>query len=139
MSSDVVILFGGSSSERLVSVASAQNVSSLLSDAALWFLTRAGAVHVVSRAQLGAHQRPFENEFTPGTPAVFPSIGAALDARGSKALVDDVLAYASHLRRVARELPIIQTTESLVEDDNDRRTTDPFDGKRLDPKTCELR
>lgn len=87
MSSDVVILFGGSSSERLVSVASAQNVSSLLSDAALWFLTRAGAVHLVSRAELAAHQRPFEHEFTPGTPAVFPSIDAALDAPGSNALV----------------------------------------------------
>jgi D-alanine-D-alanine ligase len=87
MASDVVILFGGSSSERLVSVASAQNISSVVSDAALWFLTRTGAVHVVGQAELAAHRRPFENEFTPGAPATFVSIDDALDAPHSKALV----------------------------------------------------
>lgn len=87
MSSDVVILFGGSSSERLVSVASAQNVSGLLPDAACWFLSREGAVHPVTRAELAAHQRPFENEFKPTAAAVFPSIDAALDAPETKRLV----------------------------------------------------
>ncbi|MFO0678138.1 MAG: hypothetical protein U0169_16505 [Polyangiaceae bacterium] len=64
---------------------------------------------------------------------------AACKARDKKAFVEDVLAYASHLRRNARELPVIQSTESLVEDDNDRRTTDPLEGRRFDPVTCELK
>jgi D-alanine-D-alanine ligase len=80
MSSDVIILFGGSSSERLVSVASAQNVSSLLPDAQRWFLTRAHAVHVVDAATLAAHQKPFETEFEPAGPPAFASLEAALDS-----------------------------------------------------------
>jgi D-alanine-D-alanine ligase len=80
MSSDVIILFGGSSSERLVSVASAQNVSGLLPDATLWFLSKDGPVFEIRADALRAHQRPFENEFQPGGPARFPSVLAALEA-----------------------------------------------------------
>ncbi|MCA3010841.1 MAG: ATP-grasp domain-containing protein [Myxococcaceae bacterium] len=86
MSNDVVILFGGSSSERLVSVASAQNVSALLPGAALWFLTRAHAVHVVAPETLAAHQRAFEAEFDPRSPVAFPSLEAALDAPAGRGL-----------------------------------------------------
>lgn len=86
-SSDVVILFGGSSSERLVSVASAQNVSRLLPDAACWFLSRSGAVHPVSADELAAHQRPFEVEFAPRHAARFASIDDALATPESKRLV----------------------------------------------------
>ncbi|MBL8917584.1 MAG: ATP-grasp domain-containing protein [Myxococcaceae bacterium] len=86
-SSDVVILFGGSSSERLVSVASAQNVSRLLPDAACWFLSPAGAVHPVSADELAAHQRPFEAEFEPRQAARFASIDDALATPESKQLV----------------------------------------------------
>lgn len=84
MPSDVVILFGGSSSERLVSVASAQNVAGLLPDAATWFLSKAGPVFVTSADELRAHQRAFENEFVPRGPAAFSSIDAALDASVSR-------------------------------------------------------
>lgn len=84
MPSDVVILFGGSSSERLVSVASAQNVSGLLPDAATWFLSKDGPVFVTSADELKAHQRAFENEFVPRGVATFPSIDAALDASVSR-------------------------------------------------------
>ena len=59
-SSDVVVLFGGASFERLVSVASAQNVSAQLPDAALWFWSKTGPVFMLSAAQLAAHQRAFE-------------------------------------------------------------------------------
>jgi D-alanine-D-alanine ligase len=86
-SSHVVILCGGASSERLVSVASAQNVSSLLPEAACWFLTPSGSVYVVDRAALAAHQKPFEVDFTPGGPPTFPSLDAALDAPQAKAQV----------------------------------------------------
>lgn len=85
--SDVVILFGGSSSERLVSVASAQNVARLLPEAARWFLTPTGAVHAVSAEALSTHERPFEREFVPQAQALFPSLEQALAAPASKGLV----------------------------------------------------
>jgi D-alanine-D-alanine ligase len=75
-----IILFGGASSERLVSVASAQNVSSHLPDAQCWFLSKAGEVFVVPREHLAAHQRAFEHEFDPGVPATWPTLEAALDS-----------------------------------------------------------
>jgi D-alanine-D-alanine ligase len=80
MDSDVVILFGGASSERLVSVASAQNVSAQLPEAACWFSSKEGPLFIVPRDVLAAHQRAFELEFSPpGVPA-FPSLAAALAA-----------------------------------------------------------
>lgn len=80
----VVIVFGGSSSERLVSAASAQNVSRALPQAEPWFLSRSGSVHVVAPDELAAHQRPFEAEFAPPRPARWPSLAAALDAPEAK-------------------------------------------------------
>jgi D-alanine-D-alanine ligase len=85
MSSDVIILFGGTSSERRVSVASAQNVSRLLDDAALWFWAPSGAVHAVARDELAAHADAFVKDFTPRGAAVFSTLADALsssDVRG---------------------------------------------------------
>lgn len=59
------ILFGGTNKERLVSVASAQALCEALPDADLWFWHAADTVHEVSRAQLLAHAKPFEDEFQP--------------------------------------------------------------------------
>ncbi len=84
MTSDVVILFGGGSSERLVSVASAQNVSAHLPDAACWFLSPEGTVVVTPRAELAAHARPFEQAFVPAGPTTWPTLDAALDAAETK-------------------------------------------------------
>ncbi len=84
MASDVIILFGGSSSERLVSVASAQNVSTQLPDAACWFQSRQGAIFTVTHEVLGAHARPFEQEFSPPGTAAFPTLEAALDSGAAK-------------------------------------------------------
>lgn len=81
MVSDVVILFGGNSSERRVSVASAQNVSRLLPDAALWFWSPSGAVHAVTRDELAAHGGVFVKDFTPKAPAAFPTLADALASR----------------------------------------------------------
>ncbi len=78
--SDVVILFGGSSSERLVSVASAQNVSRFIAGADPWFLDPSGAVTPVSPAELAAHTRPFEVPFVPSTLPRWPTLRAALEA-----------------------------------------------------------
>ena len=76
-----VILFGGSSSERLVSVASAQNVSTNLPDARLWFLSTSGEVFDVARPALAAHTQPFVNAFTPPSAAAWPDLKTALCAR----------------------------------------------------------
>src|SRR5690242_8787666 len=82
--SDVIILFGGTSNERRVSVASAQNVSATLDEAEAWFLAPSGAVHRVPREALAAFQRPFENDFKPPGPAQFTSAVAAFESAPAK-------------------------------------------------------
>jgi D-alanine-D-alanine ligase len=83
---DVVVLFGGPSPERKVSVASAQHVASVLEEAEAWFWAPDGGVHRVDRAALLAHEKAFENDFpAPGKPS-FTSLEKALDnpdSRGS--------------------------------------------------------
>jgi D-alanine-D-alanine ligase len=82
----ITILFGGTNTERLVSVASAQALHSALPDADLWFWDLAGSVHRVASQTLLQHSRPFEDAFRPGT----PSIGA-IDAALDKAKAEDRL------------------------------------------------
>lgn len=74
-----IILFGGPSDERHVSVASAQNVARTLEGAFAWFWTPAGAVHDVAIPDLLGHQRAFEVDFEPSRPAIFPTLEQALD------------------------------------------------------------
>lgn len=74
-----IVLFGGGSSERHVSVASAQNVVRALRNPLCWFWTPRGTIHDVSAADLLAHQRPFEIDFDPKRPAIFPDLEQALD------------------------------------------------------------
>jgi len=75
-----IVLFGGSSDERHVSVASAQNIARTLSPPPLaWFWTPEGAVHDVSLAELLSHQRPFEVDYEPARPAIWPTLEQALD------------------------------------------------------------
>src|SRR5471030_1942282 len=61
----VTILFGGTNTERLVSVASAQALHRALPDADLWFWDVADTVHEVRSASLLGHLRPFEDVFKP--------------------------------------------------------------------------
>ena len=76
---DVVILFGGSSSERLVSVASAQNVSTHLPAARCWFITSTGSVVDVPREVLAAHRDAFTREFVPPAGGTnWPSLAQAV-------------------------------------------------------------
>ena len=78
-SSDVVILFGGTSNERRVSVASGQNVASVLVSAAAWFVAPDGAVHEVAADELQAFERPFETDFIPRKPPFAVNLGDAFD------------------------------------------------------------
>ncbi|MBB1091707.1 D-alanine--D-alanine ligase [Rhodopseudomonas palustris] len=72
------ILFGGTSKERLVSVASAQALHAALPDAELWFWNNDDLVHVVSADALLAHTRPFEESFHPAGEGIGP-LERALD------------------------------------------------------------
>jgi D-alanine-D-alanine ligase len=75
-----IILFGGTSDERHVSVASAQNILRTLDGNVLaWFQAPDGAVHDVAVREVLAHERPFVADFIPSRPAIFPDIEQALD------------------------------------------------------------
>jgi D-alanine-D-alanine ligase len=84
---DVIVLFGGPSPERKVSVASAQHVASVLEEAEAWFWAVDGGIHRVDRAALLAHEKPFEAEFAARSKVSFPSLEAALDDPGSRKAV----------------------------------------------------
>jgi len=79
MTSEVVLLFGGPTRERLVSVASAQNVASLLEGPRCCFWAAEGAVFEVPRDELLGHTRPFEQEFAPRRSARWRELKFALD------------------------------------------------------------
>jgi D-alanine-D-alanine ligase len=73
------ILFGGSSDERLVSVASAQNLSQHFPEAKLWFLAPLGEVHEVTPSELAAHQNPFVIPFKPRSDSFAGELSKALE------------------------------------------------------------
>jgi D-alanine-D-alanine ligase len=88
----VILVCGGTSEERRVSVASAQHVAAVCSLATVWFIAPTGAVHVCSADLVRAHERPFETDFDPGSEATFAGICSALDA----ARADEVFFLALH-------------------------------------------
>jgi D-alanine-D-alanine ligase len=75
-----ILLFGGSSEERMVSVASAQNISAQSSASEIWFWNKSGAVFKVSKEELLAHANPFTTEFVPNGKFFAPSLEDALPA-----------------------------------------------------------
>lgn len=79
MNNTIIVLFGGRSDERHVSVASAQNVVRTLGNPLAWFWAPNGAVHDTGIPDLLSHQRPFEVDFVPARPAIFPDLEQALD------------------------------------------------------------
>jgi D-alanine-D-alanine ligase len=81
----LAILFGGDGSEHRVSVASAQNVASILDEASLWFWRRDGSIGLVARPELLAFDRPFERDFSPEITRSWGDVAEAFassDARG---------------------------------------------------------
>jgi len=74
-----IVLFGGRSDERHVSVASAQNVARVLDRPLCWFWAPEGAIHDTSVDELSVHRRPFETDFRPRRPALWPDLEQALD------------------------------------------------------------
>ena len=61
----IIVLFGGTSSERLVATASAQHIADQIPDATFWFWMNEGSVSEVNRDQLMGHYNPFKVEFRP--------------------------------------------------------------------------
>ena len=74
-----IVLFGGPSDERHVSVASAQAIVRALGTPLAWFWAPDGPVHDVAIDDLLGHQRPFEIDFQPKRPAIWPNLEQALD------------------------------------------------------------
>jgi len=74
-----IVLFGGPSDERHVSVASAQSIVRALGTPLAWFWAPDGPVHDVAIDDLLAHQRAFEVAFQPKRPALWPDLEQALD------------------------------------------------------------
>ncbi len=85
--SDIVILFGGSSDERLVSVASAQNLSKQIPEADLLYMDLSGSLHYVSQVELLAHANPFTQQFTASSPAFAGHISKALEHLKDKTII----------------------------------------------------
>src|SRR5262249_38834490 len=77
----IIVLFGGLSDERHVSVASAQNILRTLAGKNLlaWFQAPDGAVHDVAPREVLRPEQPFVRDFVPSRPAIFPDIEQALD------------------------------------------------------------
>lgn len=84
---DCVVLFGGSSEERLVSVASAQNLSSHLPEVTLWFWSIDGKIFEIKHDELRSHQNAFIETFIPKDAAKFSSIEDALPGLKGKFLI----------------------------------------------------
>lgn len=87
MNADIIILFGGTSSERLVSVASAQHLALIMPQASLWFWSATGSVVEVRSDELVHHQNAYVQEFSPKDARVIaPSIEGALNHVGDRVL-----------------------------------------------------
>nr|AIA17634.1 D-ala D-ala ligase C-terminus [uncultured bacterium] len=79
MQRKVILLFGGESQERFVSVATAQNLSRFLPNALCWFWAPNDAVYEVDAAFLQEHKDPFNAAFEPQIPVLFETLPSALD------------------------------------------------------------
>ena len=84
---DSVILFGGSSEERMVSVASAQNLSKQIPEAAMWFLTQEGKIHTVTQKEISLHDNAFIKQFIPQTEPTFKNLQESFPSLKDKTVI----------------------------------------------------
>jgi D-alanine-D-alanine ligase len=78
MHTPLIVLFGGPSEERLVSVATTQNLISHLPEARPWFVDRDLRIYDLPKEELLAHQRPFSDELRPAAPPSAATLEAAI-------------------------------------------------------------
>lgn len=86
MSAETLLLFGGKSEERLVSVASAQNLAGQYDFSELVFQDKNEKVFKITKAELFAHQDVFRREFIPQGAAVAESLSDAIELFRNKAV-----------------------------------------------------
>ena len=84
MSVAPLLLFGGQSSERLVSVASAQSVATCLPEARGWFWRPDGRLTELGLHSLIQHENPFKVDFQPQGGTDFDSLEAAIAQESGK-------------------------------------------------------
>ncbi len=75
---DPILLFGGSSDERLVSVASAQNLAAQFNFQEHWFMLPDGQISKIEKAELLQHKNPFKMALVPSNKPFVESIQSAL-------------------------------------------------------------
>ena len=69
-SSKVALIFGGTSNERLVSVATAQNVVHYFNEPDIYFVSPQGQWHPVKKSELLDHKNPFVENFKPQSESI---------------------------------------------------------------------
>ena len=82
-----IILFGGSSEERRVSVASAQNLSQNIPEATLWFWSQTGQIYIMNQTELSQHSDAFTKEFIPASSSAFSSLEESLSSMRNKSII----------------------------------------------------
>jgi D-alanine-D-alanine ligase len=83
MDQNIILLFGGESDERLVSVASAQALAQALLKPTLWFWSKNGSVYQVDFSELITHKHAFTTEFVPRSKPLFTNIEEAISSSQS--------------------------------------------------------
>ena len=86
MKKNAVLLFGGNSEERLVSVASAQNLASHYDFSEFIFQDKSEKLYSIKRDELMAHSDVFTKEFSPSVPPLNVSLNEFAGALGEKIL-----------------------------------------------------
>jgi D-alanine-D-alanine ligase len=84
---NIIILFGGSSEEKLVSVASAQNLLTQIPEAQLIFIDQAGALYDIAPSLLARHLDPFTQPFIPQSNSFAGHISKAIEFFKDKTLI----------------------------------------------------
>lgn len=84
MRTEIILLFGGESDERLVSVASAQAMAEQINCHKIWYLNPKLEVFALSSTELLAHQNPFTHEFIPNSQPLFSTLNQAISSQDSK-------------------------------------------------------
>ncbi len=71
----------------MVSVASAQNLSTMIPEAALWFWSQDGKIFEISQTELSEHNNAFVSQFVPKSGATFSSLNSSLEAMKDKTVI----------------------------------------------------
>ena len=73
-----ILMFGGKSEERFVSVASAQNLASIFEFSEVWFISPLGQIFLVDSNELASHKDPFKLPFVPAKAPIAQSLEQAI-------------------------------------------------------------